>query len=164
MVFFEFSRIPFKISTVSLALGSLTSTSLNLRVNAASLRILFRYSSCVVAPIIEISPRLNAGFKISDNPLLPESLPVAPEPIIWWISSKNNTAFCEDLTPSINFWIFSSKAPRYCVPASNDEISTEIISLSLIAAGTFPSTIACAKPSTIAVLPTPASPTNIGLF
>ncbi len=39
----------------------------------------------------------------------------------------------------------------------------EIISLSLIAAGTFPSTIACAKPSTITV-PTPASPTNIGLF
>jgi hypothetical protein len=26
---------------------------------------------------------LNAGFKISDNPLLPESLPVAPEPMIW---------------------------------------------------------------------------------
>ncbi len=98
-----FREYLFKISTVSLALGSLTSTSLNLRVNAASLRILFRYSSCVVAPM-KISPRLNAGFKISDNPLLPESLPVAPEPIIKsGFSSKISTAFCEDLTPSINF-------------------------------------------------------------
>ena len=39
-----------------------------------------------------------------------------------------------------------------------------MISLSLIDDGTLPLTIACAKPSTIAVLPTPASPTKIGLF
>ena len=40
----------------------------------------------------------------------------------------------------------------------------EMISLFLIAAGTSPFTIACAKPSTTAVLPTPASPTRTGLF
>ena len=40
----------------------------------------------------------------------------------------------------------------------------EMISLFLIAAGTSPLTIACAKPSTTAVLPTPASPTSTGLF
>ena len=39
-----------------------------------------------------------------------------------------------------------------------------MISLSLIAAGTSPLTMACAKPSTTAVLPTPASPTRTGLF
>ena len=50
------------------------------------------------------------------------------------------------------------------MPASKLEISTEIISLSLIEVGTFPLTISWAKPSTIAVLPTPASPTSIGLF
>ena len=68
------------------------------------------------------------------------------------------------LTSLIRFWIFSSKEPRYCVPASKPEISMEIISLFLIAAGTSPFTIACAKPSTTAVLPTPASPTRTGLF
>ena len=40
----------------------------------------------------------------------------------------------------------------------------EMISLFLIAAGTSPFTMACAKPSTTAVLPTPASPTRTGLF
>ena len=40
----------------------------------------------------------------------------------------------------------------------------EMISLFLIAAGTSPLIIACAKPSTTAVLPTPASPTSTGLF
>lgn len=67
---------------MSSGLGSLTSTSLKRRANAESFKILFRYSSCVVAPIIENSPRLNAGLIISDNPLLPESPPVEPEPII----------------------------------------------------------------------------------
>ena len=60
--------------------------------------------------------------------------------------------------------MFSSKLPRYCVPASSPEISIEMISLFLIAAGTSPFTMACAKPSTTAVLPTPASPTRTGLF
>ena len=40
----------------------------------------------------------------------------------------------------------------------------EIISLFLMAAGTSPFTMACASPSTTAVLPTPASPTRTGLF
>ena len=67
---------------MSCALGSLTTTSLKRLASAASFKILLRYSSCVVAPIIEISPRLNAGLSISDNPLPPDSPPVEPEPII----------------------------------------------------------------------------------
>ena len=58
----------------------------------------------------------------------------------------------------------SSKLPLYCVPASSPEISIEMISLFLIAAGTSPLIMACANPSTTAVLPTPASPTRTGLF
>ena len=72
--------------------------------------------------------------------------------------------FPASLTSLTRFCTFSSKAPRYCVPASRPEISIEMISLFLIAAGTSPLTIACAKPSTTAVLPTPASPTKTGLF
>ena len=68
------------------------------------------------------------------------------------------------LTSLIKFCTFSSNEPRYCVPASMLERSIEITSLLRIEAGTSPATIACAKPSTTAVLPTPASPTRTGLF
>ncbi|KXU11102.1 hypothetical protein SGADD03_00007 [Streptococcus gallolyticus] len=101
---------------------------------------------------------------MSAKPFEPESPPVDPAPKIWWISSKKRMILPASLTSLTRFWIFSSKAPRYCVPASRPEISIEIISLFLIAAGTSPLTIACAKPSTTAVLPTPASPTRTGLF
>ena len=149
---------------MSFADGALTVTSLKRRANAAFFMIVLRYSSCVVAPITEISPRLKAGLMISANPFPPSWPPVEPAPRIWWISSKNKMMFPAALTSFIKFWMFSSKAPRYCVPASRLEISIEKISLSLIAAGTSPFTMACAKPSTTAVFPTPASPTNTGLF
>ena len=110
------------------------------------------------------SPRERAGLMISARPLEPWPSPVLPAPRIWWISSKKRITFPIALTSWIRFWIFSSKLPRYCVPASRPEISIEMISLFLIAAGTSPFTIACAKPSTTAVLPTPASPTRTGLF
>ena len=126
--------------------------------------MVLRYSSCVVAPITVNSPRDKAGLIMSAKPLEPLSPPVEPAPKIWWISSKKRMILPASLTSLTKFWIFSSKAPRYCVPASNPEISIEITSLFLILAGTSPLTIACAKPSTTAVLPTPASPTRTGLF
>ena len=62
------------------------------------------------------------------------------------------------------FFIRSSNSPRYFVPATNAPISNIIKRLLAISSGTSPLTIRCANPSTIAVLPTPGSPTNTGLF
>ena len=62
------------------------------------------------------------------------------------------------------FFILSSNSPLYFVPATADAISKEIIFLFLRVLGTIPLTIILASSSTIAVLPTPASPIKIGLF
>ena len=61
-------------------------------------------------------------------------------------------------------FILSSNCPRYLVPATNAAKSKENIFLPNNGIGALPSLINCAKPSTIAVLPTPGSPTKIGLF
>ena len=69
----------------------------------------------------------------------------------WWISS-------------ITFFKRSSNSPRYFVPATTVPISSDITRLSFRVSGTSLLTIACAKPSAIAVLPTPGSPISTGLF
>ena len=61
-------RIPCKILKVSSADGAFTFTSLKRRAKAAFFIIVLRYSSCVVAPITDNSPRERAGFKISAKP------------------------------------------------------------------------------------------------
>ena len=58
----------------------------------------------------------------------------------------------------------SSNSPWYFAPAIRAPISREYITLLLRFSGTSPSTILRAIPSEIAVLPTPGSPTRIGLF
>ena len=58
----------------------------------------------------------------------------------------------------------SSNSPLYLAPAINAPISSEKIILSFNPSGTSPLTILSAKPSTIAVLPTPGSPIRTGLF
>ena len=57
-----------------------------------------------------------------------------------------------------------SKSPRYLVPESKEPISRAYTGVSFKISGTAPSLILAAKPSTIAVLPTPGSPTSRGLF
>jgi hypothetical protein len=57
-----------------------------------------------------------------------------------------------------------SNSPRYFVPATTLERSSEIIFFHCIANGTVPAAILRAKPSTTAVFPTPGSPTRQGLF
>ena len=87
-----------------------------------------------------------------------------PAPIMTCISSINSTA------PSIALSSFKtpfkrfSKSPRYFVPATNVPKSKENITAPDKTSGTSLSTIRLARPSAIAVLPTPASPTNSGLF
>ena len=58
----------------------------------------------------------------------------------------------------------SSNSPRYFAPATNAPISSAKIFLFFNPSGTSPFTIRCASPSTAAVLPTPGSPINTGLF
>ena len=58
----------------------------------------------------------------------------------------------------------SSNSPRYFAPAISAPISSSINFLSLSPSGTSPCIIRHARPSTIAVLPTPGSPMRTGLF
>ena len=58
----------------------------------------------------------------------------------------------------------SSNSPRYLVPAIRAPRSRETTRLFLSDSGTSPWTTRWARPSTIAVLPTPASPISTGLF
>ncbi len=58
----------------------------------------------------------------------------------------------------------SSNSPRYFVPAIIPAMSSATRRLSVRVSGTSSFTIRCAIPSTIAVLPTPGSPSNTGLF
>ena len=58
----------------------------------------------------------------------------------------------------------SSNSPRYLAPANNKAMSKTNTRLFFKVSGTSPLTIRCAKPSTIAVLPTPGSPIKTGLF
>ncbi len=108
------------------------------------------------------SPLARAGFSILEASSAPPL--AAPAPITEWISSINKMAcFClpRALRTALNL---SSKSPRYFVPASSPPISSEKISESRITSGTSASIIFSAKPSAIAVLPTPASPIKRGLF
>ena len=58
----------------------------------------------------------------------------------------------------------SSKSPRYRVPATTPDSSSWTTRLPARVSGTSSSTTRWAMPSTIAVLPTPASPISTGLF
>ena len=58
----------------------------------------------------------------------------------------------------------SSNSPRYFEPASRAPMSRLMTLRSRRLSGMSPETIRCARPSTIAVLPTPGSPISTGLF
>ena len=146
---------------MSLADGSLTFIILNLLSSAESFSIYFLYSSNVVAPINCISPLASNGFKILAASIAPSA---APAPTIVCISSINKIIFFAFFTSSKIFFILSSKSPLYFAPATIPDISKSIILLFFKFSGTSPAMIFSASPSTIAVFPTPGSPTKHGLF
>ncbi|SSP38479.1 Uncharacterised protein [Acinetobacter baumannii] len=147
---------------VSSTLGSSTSTFWKRRSKAASFSMYWRYSSKVVAPTQRNSPRANAGFNILPASIAPSPLP-AP-------TSVCNSSMNKMISPSCFAKSFktafkrSSNSPRYLAPASNEPKSNDKTRLFFKPSGTSPLTIRCAKPSTIAVLPTPGSPMSTGLF
>ena len=65
---------------------------------------------------------------------------------------------------SMIFLSRSSNSPRYFVPATSEPMSSVSTRLLSSVSGTSPLTIRWARPSTIAVLPTPGSPMSAGLF
>ena len=142
--------------------GSSSLTGWNRRDSAASVSKYFLYSAQVVAAIVLSSPRASAGFS-----RLAASLPpcAPPAPIRVWASSMNRmTGISDALTSSITDLSRFSNSPRTPAPACKRPRSSARISTPWRTSGTSPCTMRRARPSTTAVLPTPASPTTIGLF
>ena len=119
------------------------------------------YSSTVVAPITRISPRAIAGFKMLAASMAPSA---APAPTMVCISSIKRMVSGSRRRASSIVRMRSSNSPRYFAPAIREDRSSERIFLFRKSSGTFPDTILRASPSTMAVLPTPGSPTRQGLF
>ncbi len=115
----------------------------------------------VVAPTHWISPLAKAGFNILEASIAPSA---PPAPIIVWTSSINNIISLAFLISSMTFFSLSSNSPLYLDPANSEDMSKVTTLLFFNISGILPSTIFCASPSTMAVLPTPGSPIKQGLF
>ena len=133
----------------------------NRRSSAPSFSMYLRYSSRVVAPMHWTSPRARAGLSTFEASIAP-SAPPAPTSVC--SSSMNRIVFLARRTSFMTALIRSSNWPRYLVPATIIARSSTTIRRSRSSSGTLPSMIIWARPSTIAVLPTPASPRSTGLF
>ena len=129
--------------------------------SAASFSICFLYSSVVVAPMTCISPLASTGFKIfaaSSEPSAP------PAPMTVCSSSINNKIFPASRVSFSALLILSSNSPLYLVPATMPDRSSVITLRPISPSGTSSPTIFNARPSAMAVLPTPGSPMRHGLF
>ena len=71
---------------------------------------------------------------------------------------------CESVTSFKNAFSRSSNSPRNFAPATIAPMSIAMMRLFFNESGTSPLMIRRARPSTIAVLPTPGSPISTGLF
>ena len=153
---------PRRIETVSSTVGSATNTGWNRRASAASFSTCFLYSSSVVAPMQCRSPRASAGLSRLEASIAPSALP-APTSVC--ISSMNRMMPpSEDITSFSTAFSRSSNSPRYFAPAISAPMSSASSFLSFRLSGTSPLRMRSARPSTIAVLPTPGSPISTGLF
>mmetsp|Transcript_40638 Transcript_40638/g.67952 ORF Transcript_40638/g.67952 Transcript_40638/m.67952 type:complete len:224 (+) Transcript_40638:2940-3611(+) len=141
--------------------GSGTVTGWKRRSRAASFSMCLRYSSKVVAPMIWSWPRASAGFRRLDASMAPSALP-APTSV--WTSSMTRITLSFFVASSTTFFRRSSNWPRYCVPATMAPMSNDHTCLVCRSRGTSPSEMRWARPSAMAVLPTPGRPTRHGLF
>mmetsp|Transcript_15128 Transcript_15128/g.24895 ORF Transcript_15128/g.24895 Transcript_15128/m.24895 type:complete len:228 (+) Transcript_15128:956-1639(+) len=122
-----------------------------------------RYSSRVVAPIQRSSPRPNIGFSRFPASIAPSF--VAPAPTTVWISSMKRMTWPADSVTSLSTaFRRSSNSPRYLAPAMRAPISRAMRVRPCKDWGTSPDAMRCARPSAMAVLPTPGSPIRTGLF
>ncbi len=147
---------------MSSTVGSPTFTGWKRRSSAASFSMCLRYSSSVVAPMVCSSPRASIGLSMFEASSEPSA---APAPTTVWSSSMKRTNLPSASTISFSTALRrSSNSPRYFAPATRAPMSSAMIRLSFRPSGTSPRTIRWARPSTIAVLPTPGSPIRTGLF
>ncbi len=132
------------------------------RVSAGSFSMYFLYSAQVVAPMVRRLPRASAGL----SRLAASPVPAAPPaPTRVWISSMNRMmGLGLACTSSITWRRRCSNSPFMLAPACSRPMSSVSSFTAFSCGGTSPRTIRMAKPSTTAVLPTPASPVIIGLF
>ena len=157
-----FSLMPRRMEMVSSTLGWSTMTGWNLRARAWSFSMYLRYSSSVVAPMAWSSPRARAGFRMLLASMEPS---VAPAPTMVCSSSMNRMTWPLAFSTSLStLFRRSSNSPRYLAPATRALMSSSTSSWSFSVEGTSPATMRCARPSTMAVLPTPGSPMSTGLF
>src|SRR6266550_4322753 len=159
---FSYSDLtPLRMSCVSMRDGWSTNTGWKRRSRAASCSMYLRYSLSVVAPMHWISPRASAGLRMLAASIAPSA---APAPTRVCSSSMNSTTSRLERISSRIFLSLSSNSPRYFVPATSAPISSVSTRLCCSDSGTLPRLIDCARPSAIAVLPTPGSPMSAGLF
>src|SRR4051794_39411431 len=142
--------------------GSPTSTGWKRRSSAASFSMCLRYSSSVVAPTARSSPRASIGLSRLAASTAPSA---APAPTMVCSSSmKRMTVPPASLISLRTAFRRSSNSPRYFEPASRAPMSSATTRRSRSDSGTSPDSMRWARPSTIAVLPTPGSPMRTGLF
>ncbi len=143
--------------------GWSTKTCWKRRSRAGSFSMYLRYSSSVVAPIMRSSPRASIGLSMLPASIAPS--PPAPAPTTVCISSmKVMTSPSLSVISLSTALSRSSNSPRYLAPATMLARSSEMSRLLRRLSGTSPSTMRRARPSTMAVLPTPGSPMSTGLF
>src|SRR5881398_805783 len=149
------------MAIVSSTDGSPTYTGWKRRSRAGSFSMCLRYSSRVVAPTTCSSPRARAGFSMLEASTAPSA---APAPTSVCSSSMKTMYFPSALVISLSTALSrSSNSPRYLVPAIRVPRSSPTRCLLRSDSGTSPFTMRWARPSTIAVLPTPGSPIRTGV-
>src|SRR5215471_19776294 len=122
----------------------------------------FWYSFSVVAPIARSSPRARAGLSMFDASIAPSAAPAPTR--VWSSSMKRMIVPCASSISLRTAFSRSSNSPRYLAPAIIAPRSRATTRLFLSPSGTSPMWMRRARPSTIAVLPTPGSPMRTGLF
>ena len=142
--------------------GSCTSTVWKRRSSAGSFSMYLRYSLSVVAPMQRSAPRARAGLSMLAASIDPSAAP-APTSVCN-SSMKQMTWPCDSSISFSTAFKRSSNSPRNFVPATIEARSSEMSFFSFSVSGTSPPMMRCARPSTIAVLPTPGSPISTGLF
>ncbi|MCY1509446.1 hypothetical protein D9M68_437890 [compost metagenome] len=144
------------------SVGSCTWMVWKRRVSAGSFSMYFLYSDHVVAPMVRSRPRASAGLsRLAASPV--PAVPPAPTSVC--TSSTNSTMGLGLFsTSSITWRRRCSNSPFTPAPACSSVGSSTHSDTSFSEGGTSPAARREARPSTTAVLPTPASPVSSGLF
>ncbi len=112
--------------------------------------------------MVRSSPRASAGLRMLAASIAPDDLPAPTRVCI--SSMKSRISPSEAVTSCTTAFSRSSNSPWYLAPAISAPMSSEKICFDRRFSGTSPFTMRWAIPSAMAVLPTPASPTRMGLF